>query len=121
MPLIAFYNPIALLVFFGALLLSVLLYLKNIREKIVAIGNLCSLLVVLVSIIYLIHVLGRGIEDPAESTLMLGATILMNLYAVLGNVAARVWVRINELTGSKRLRIRIHAEIVERKSAVGSR
>lgn len=114
MPLIAFYNLTALLVFLGALLLSVLLYLKNFRGKLVPMVNMCSLLTFLASLVYLINVLGYGIEDPSELMKMIGTVTLMNFYAGLCNVAARVWVRVAELMGNKRLKIRIHAEIVER-------
>jgi MFS superfamily sulfate permease-like transporter len=110
----AFFNGTALLVFLGALALSILLYLKNIREKIVPAANLCLLLVFLCSIVFVIQLLSEGLEDPSYLTNMLSATLLMDLYAGVCNVLARILARVLELMGNKRLKIRIQAEVVER-------
>jgi hypothetical protein len=114
MSIFSFFSWIGLLVLIGALLVSCLLYLKNIKTKIVSIANMCSLLVFLVSLVFVINILAHGLNDPAELARMLAATILMDLYAGICNVAARVWVRIVELMGNKRVKISVHAEIVER-------
>ena len=108
------FNGTGLLVFFAALLLSFLLYLKAKKPKAVAIANMCSLLVFLVSLFFAIHVLTAGMNDLEETGWMLGALILMNLYAGAYNVAARIWVRVMEIMGNKRLKFKIQAEIVER-------
>lgn len=100
MSILSFYSPIGLLVFLGALLISCALYWKNMKTKIVPIANMCSLLVFLVSLVFLINTLTQGLNDPAELARMLAASILMDLYAGICNVAARVWVRVLELMGT---------------------
>jgi hypothetical protein len=114
MSLAALYSPIGLLVFFGALLLSALLYLKEIKTKFIPIANLCSLLIFVVSIICAVDLLSHGIDDPSNLVEMAALIILMNLYAALFNIAARVAARVLELMGNKRLKVKIHTEIVER-------
>ncbi len=114
MPLAAFYSSTGLLVFLGALVLSILLYMKNIKASLIPIANLCSLLVFAFFIIYAVDFLGHGIGDPSEFAEMLAISFLMNLYAALFNIAARVATRIMVLMGNKRLKIRVRAEIVER-------
>jgi hypothetical protein len=112
MPLIAFYSPDGLLVLACALLVSCLIYMKNIKTKIVPIANLTTVLVFIVSLIFIIQILAEGLSDPSESAKMAGLSLIMNIYAGICNVAARVWARVAELMGNKRLRIRV--EVIER-------
>lgn len=114
MTLLAFWSPTAFLFFLGALLLSILLYAKNFRDKIVASANLCWIMVFLVWLVFIIYILGRGLDDPAELTKTVGASILIHFYAGLWGVVARICARVAELMGSKRLKVSVRAEIVER-------
>jgi uncharacterized membrane protein len=114
MSLLSFYSPIGLLFFLGALLLSVLLYIKNFREKIVAAANLCWIMVFLVWLAFIIHILGNGLDDPADLTKTVGASILIHFYAGVWAIVARVWARVVEMMGNKRLKVSLRAEIVER-------
>lgn len=114
MPIAALYSPIGLLVLACALLVSCLLYWKNIKTKIVPIANLTMVLVFMVSVLMLIMLLAKGLEDPAEITRTVGASLIMDFYAGFVNVAARVWVRVRELMGNKRIKISVHAELVEK-------
>jgi vacuolar-type H+-ATPase subunit I/STV1 len=109
-----FLSGSGLIALFAALLISVLLYWKNIKDKIVAVGNLTLLLVFIVSLVYAISVLAKGLEGPSEATRMIYIVLLMNGYAGICNVAARVWARVAELMGNKRLKISVHTEIVEK-------
>jgi len=109
-----FYNGTALLVLIAALAVSCMLYLQNIKTKLIPIANLCSLLVFLVSLVVLIDILAHGIGDQAELAKGIADVLLMNLYAGVCNVAAWVWSRVLELMGRKRVKLSLHAEIVER-------
>lgn len=92
-----FYSTIALLAFLAALLLSSLLYIKNIKTKIASAANMCSLLAFLFSMVYLLNMLASGIDDMSRVAGILATAILMNLYACVFNVAARVWERLVNL------------------------
>lgn len=115
MPLIAFYSPISFLVLLGSLLISVLVYLKGIRAKIVPIANLCFLLTFIASIVTAINFLAGGLDDPATFAGKIAFMLLIPFYGAVVNVLARLWVRVAEFMGNKRLKIHIHAEIVEKK------
>jgi hypothetical protein len=114
MSILAFWSPTAFLFFLGALLLSVLLYFRKFTEKIVASANLCWIMVLLVWLAFIIYTLGKGLDDPADLTKMVGASILIHFYAGLWGVIARVWARVLALMGNKRLKLSLRAEIVER-------
>jgi hypothetical protein len=109
-----FFNGAALLVLVCALAVSCLIYLKNIKAKLIPIANLCSLLVLLVSIILIINLLAGGFGEADVIAENIALCLLMNLYAVVCNVAARVWARVLELMGKKRVKLSLRAEIVER-------
>lgn len=86
-----YFSLTALLVFVGSLILGVLIYVRNIRSQLLSIANMASMLAFVASLIYVVTVLGNGLEDPSWLAAVIGKTLLMNLYAGLFNVAARVF------------------------------
>lgn len=111
-----FLSVTALVVFGGSLLFSVLVYLRDIKTKIVPAANLCMILVFVISMITIVNTLAAGIDDPSKLAETAAVVILMNIFAGLFNAATRVSVRVIELAGRrpKKLKLSIKAEFVER-------